>query len=96
MGNVLVTGCEDGIARLWRYGDFLLTDAGGDKMDTDTGTGPRRNPRRSTDEHLVAELVGHVSPITDIQMSNLGDRLLTGSQIDGNVRVWSFSKDYTK
>jgi WD40 repeat protein len=46
--------------------------------------------------HLLPRLEGHVSGVTDVRFSNLGDRLVSGSLLDGTVRIWSFSKDFTK
>ena len=36
----------------------------------------------------MLKLMGHVSAITDLAYSRLGDRILSASQRDGNVRVW--------
>ena len=38
---------------------------------------------------------GHVEAITDLHYSHLGDRLLSGSQKDGVVRIWSWDYDPT-
>ena len=43
--------------------------------------------------NLLADLHGHHKAITDIQYSNEGDRLLTASQKDGVVRIWSWGND---
>lgn len=40
-------------------------------------------------------LKGHLSAITDLQYSNAGDRILTASQKDGVVRVWSWDFNRT-
>lgn len=45
---------------------------------------------------LLASLHGHHNEITDIQYSRLGDRLITASQKDGVVRVWSWGNDASK
>lgn len=42
---------------------------------------------------LLSELKGHLSAITDLQYSFSGDRLLTASQKDGVVRIWSWNVD---
>lgn len=42
---------------------------------------------------LLLTLKGHLSAITDLQYSNAGDRILTASQKDGVVRIWSWVKD---
>lgn len=38
-------------------------------------------------------LKGHLSAITDLQYSHQGDRLLSASQKDGVVRIWSWATD---
>jgi len=40
--------------------------------------------------YLLATLSGHLNAITDLQYSNRGDRILTASQKDGVVRIWSW------
>jgi WD40 repeat protein len=45
---------------------------------------------------LLLRLEGHVSAITDIHFSHVGDRVLTASLLDGTVRVWAFSRDFKK
>lgn len=42
---------------------------------------------------LLASLHGHHNEITDIKYSNNGDRLITASQKDGVVRVWSWGSE---
>lgn len=42
---------------------------------------------------LLASLHGHHNEITDIKYSNNGDRLITASQKDGVVRVWSWGTE---
>jgi len=44
-------------------------------------------------DKLLFTLKGHLSAITDLQYSNQGDRILTASQKDGVVRVWSFGSE---
>jgi WD40 repeat protein len=46
--------------------------------------------------HLLNSLKGHVCAISDIQISHIGDRVLTASAEECTARVWSFNKDYTK
>mmetsp|Transcript_9611 Transcript_9611/g.18048 ORF Transcript_9611/g.18048 Transcript_9611/m.18048 type:complete len:2241 (-) Transcript_9611:332-7054(-) len=45
---------------------------------------------------LLASLHGHHNEITDIKYSNNGDRLITASQKDGVVRVWSWGSESLK
>ena len=47
-------------------------------------------------EHMLIRLEGHVSAVTDLRFSNQGDRVVTGSLLDGTVRIWSFTKDYSQ
>ena len=41
----------------------------------------------------MLDLKGHISAITDLQYSFRGDRLLSASQKDGVVRIWSWNLD---
>ena len=43
--------------------------------------------------NLLATLMGHLNSITDIDYSNAGDRILTASQKDGVVRIWSWGNE---
>lgn len=40
--------------------------------------------------YLLATLSGHLNAITDLHYSHRGDRILTASQNDGVVRIWSW------
>ena len=42
---------------------------------------------------MLCELHGHLRSITDIKYSNIGDRLLTASQKEGTVRLWSWGSE---
>ena len=44
-------------------------------------------------DRLLFTFKGHLSSITDLKYSNQGDRLLTASQKDGVVRLWSWNTD---
>lgn len=46
-----------------------------------------------TPGRLLVSLKGHLNSITDLQYSHAGDRLLTGSEKDGVVRVWAWEFD---
>lgn len=91
-GDVIATGCDDGTARIWRFGNHSSTLS-------------HRPTRRSMEvqgatseieqKYLLLKLFGHVSSVSDIQFNSLGDRLLTASTQDGSVRIWSMSKDYS-
>ena len=45
---------------------------------------------------LLASLHGHHNEITDVKYSNMGDRLITASQKDGVVRIWSWGTEASK
>jgi WD40 repeat protein len=109
LGNILVTGCDDGVVRVWgRYSSVTST-----KYQYNT-RGPNKEMktelRRMKGElpgydyvkferianHLLLRLEGHVSPVTDIQINSLGDRILTASTLDGSVRIWSLNNDYSE
>ena len=47
-------------------------------------------------KHMLPRLEGHVSGVTDLRFSNEGDRIVTGSLLDGTVRIWAFTKNFNK
>jgi WD40 repeat protein len=47
-------------------------------------------------QHMLPRLEGHVSGVTDLRFSNEGDRIVTGSLLDGTVRIWTFTKNFNK
>ena len=58
---------------------------------------PRELERiKRVSDHMLPRLEGHVSGVTDLRFSNEGDRIVTGSLLDGTVRIWSFNRDFTK
>jgi len=103
LGNVLVTGCEDGEARVWRFGDSGPHPARRANSSITSQLKLLRNMGASASDCAKQELIsrllllrleGHVSPISDIHFSRYGDRIVTGSSQDCDVRIWSLSKDY--
>ena len=42
----------------------------------------------------ILELMGHVSAITDLAYSRAGDRILSASQKDGVIRIWSLGMNF--
>ncbi len=110
LGNIIITGCDDGVVRVWRYGFSATGAITTSKYNT---RGPNKEMRLdlirmknhlSRDDyikyerivnHLLLRLEGHVSPVTDIQINSLGDRVLTASTMDGSVRIWSLNSDYS-
>lgn len=51
--------------------------------------------RGSVGNRLLLQMKGHLNAITDLDYSHAGDRILTGSQKDGVVRIWSWTTDPT-
>ena len=104
VAGIVVTGCEDGVARIWRFNDDYdeITKHKVDKqlrqIEATKGEVGHQLYRitKTTAKHLLTRLEGHVSPVTDIHINKMGDRILTASSDDGNVRIWSFSRSYTK
>lgn len=106
LGDVLITGCEDGIARVWRFGDVDENERKTRSAQSSAevslhmlkGLVPNDEYRKLEfiASHLLQRLEGHVSGITDIKFSKLGDRLVTASLNDGTVRIWAFNRTYTK
>lgn len=96
-GSILVTGCNDGIARIWNTGVIdpkrQMSDA---KIENLKSLLPADEVEKfqCIDERLLVTLQGHVGDVTEVSFSNIGDRLVTGSRDDGTIRIWSFSKDY--
>eukprot|EP01041_Mallomonas_annulata_P003184 gene3184-6281_t len=105
-GGVVLTGCDDGVARLWRYSDLsgvgVVTKSLKRQMEPALeelrGIVPQEEWEaiEAIATHLICRLEGHVSHVTDASFSNCGDRVVTGSMKDGTVRIWTFSKDYSR
>lgn len=104
MGRILVTGCEDGVARVWRFDqdrhryDIRELRRGWESLPTARNSMPPSEFAKleRVAHHLLLRLEGHVCPVTDIQLNSAGDRVLTGSALDGSVRIWSLSRDYSR
>ena len=104
VGNILVTGCDDGVVRIWRLSNSNRFHMKGRFQDLKA-----RLPRMKQDlahndylkferlaNYLLLKLEGHLNPVTDIQINSLGDRILTASTLDGSVRIWSLNSDVTE
>ncbi len=95
-GFFFATGSDDGICRVFEDSEepgVVLVDCRADDCSPPFGYRPIRKScdTRSADEPLL-KLMGHVSAITDLSYSNSGDRILSASQKDGVVRIWSLGK----
>ena len=53
----------------------------------------RHGPVDASRSALLATLHGHLNSITDMQYSSAGDRIVTASEQDGVVRIWSWGND---
>ncbi|CAB9519710.1 bromodomain and WD repeat domain containing [Seminavis robusta] len=101
-GGHFATGASDGICRIWEDEedqDVETVDKRACKASFDWihGRGSEKSVRRgsrvSNPSKLILQLKGHLNPITDLQYSHAGDRIMTGSQLDGVVRIWSWDID---
>eukprot|EP01033_Poteriospumella_lacustris_P000228 gene229-151_t len=55
-------------------------------------TGP---PSVAANAAITQQITGHIHPVTDVQFNSMGDRVVTGSNLDGTVRIWSMDRNYT-
>ncbi|KAL9187228.1 hypothetical protein ACHAXT_001331 [Thalassiosira profunda] len=70
--------------------------AGPPAASSGRGSHVRRSGRTTnapSKERLLATLRGHSHPVTDMQYSTVGDRLLTASMKEGTVCVWSWGTE---
>jgi len=90
IGGHFATGSDDGVGRVW-------SDPEDDVVfhSSTPFRPPIKRPWTSTKSTLLSTLPGHLNSITDIAYSHQGDRILTASQKDGVVRIWSWGKEYT-
>jgi WD40 repeat protein len=105
LGNVFITGCTDGVARVWAIdNDGLPAEIRAtqqtrvlhlEKSKSELSR-ERYNLMLKAAHFFIMQLEGHVCAITKVSFSNQGDRVLTGSRDDGSVRVWIFSGGYKK
>lgn len=97
LGMYFATGSDDGICRVFEDDEdpgVAIVDGRADKHYP--GLNEHRSSRttratRASDEPVL-KLMGHISAITDLAYSNAGDKILSASQKDGVVRIWSLGK----
>eukprot|EP01035_Chromulina_nebulosa_P017150 gene17150-22664_t len=108
--DIIITGCDDGVARVWKFGNDIISEKSNrssSNRNTADSTLLLSNLRghipthefkkiEIVNNHLLQRLEGHVSAITDLRFSKRGDRIVTGSLNDGTVRIWSFNRNFTK
>ena len=95
-GRHFTTGADDGICRVFSTCEDIDLEIDDHKDGEKFGIVqkvPPRSSRRNAESKPLLTLKGHLSAITDLQYSNIGDRILSASQKDGVVRVWSFAPD---
>ena len=98
-GGHFATGSDDGICRIWQDEDDSVVDKIDirhdnwsslnefeDSNDLNPGT-------KMPTDRLLLSLQGHLNAITDLHYSNKGDRIITASQKDGVIRIWSWNTD---
>ncbi len=73
-GRYVVTGHQDGVGRIW---EGVLDNQGRLAY----------NSQDLFDYHIIRHLTGHLSPITDVAMSDDGQNVVTSSR-DGTARKW--------
>jgi hypothetical protein len=94
LGCYFATGSDDGIVRVWQDFDDTAV-AVVDRRHSRLACGVRSqnlHPTQSGIENKpLLKLTGHVSTVTDLYYAHAGDRILSASQKDGVVRIWSVS-----
>lgn len=97
VGGHFTTGCDDGICRLWPDSEesrVAVVDRRNLEKIFDQRSPPTRQPRTRSNDQPLLQLMGHVSAITDLSYSHIGERILSASQKEGVIRVWSLGKDF--
>lgn len=91
LGLYFATGSDDGICRVFEDqedGRVQVVDG----RDSQCRVAPitlGSAGKAVTREDPVLKLMGHVSAITDLSYSSVGDKILSASQKDGVVRIWT-------
>lgn len=98
LGGLFVTGSDDALGRVWQTRSNAWNKLNVPDFGDASGSRPatRHSARREPDSFLVCKLQGHLSSVTDVRFSHLGDRLLTASQNDGTVRIWTFARNFSQ
>lgn len=101
-GQYIATGADDGMCRIFpaiddaalERLDIIISDKGA-SADAGPATSSRQSIRlqERAESKVLATLKGHLTAITDLKYSYAGDRLLSASQRDGVVRIWSSPGD---
>jgi WD40 repeat protein len=97
LGMYFATGSDDGMCRVFEddedHGVATVDARANEEYSFSNTQAPALKTRatRSSDEPVL-KLMGHISAITDLAYSNAGDKILSASQKDGVVRIWSLGK----
>jgi WD40 repeat protein len=95
VGGHFTTGCDDGICRVWPDSEESKVEIVDrrklENIFVQSTLPTRQEKTRSRDQPLL-QLMGHVSAITDLYYSHTGDRILSASQKEGVIRVWSLGE----
>jgi WD40 repeat protein len=102
VAGVVVTGSDDAVARIWRFdnpaeGDHRYPARVSSKraIDIHRSAYTSAEDYATVQRHLLLRLEGHLHPVTDVQFNSMGDRVVTGSNLDGTVRIWSLDRHYS-
>ncbi|KAL3944011.1 MAG: hypothetical protein SGBAC_001921 [Bacillariaceae sp.] len=94
VGGHFTTGCDDGICRVWPDSEewrVKIIDQRKLRGVNNVGTNSAPRQEQSVDQPLL-QLMGHVSAITDLAYSHGGERILSASQKEGVIRIWSLGE----
>ncbi|KAL3923359.1 MAG: hypothetical protein SGILL_001701 [Bacillariaceae sp.] len=92
VGSCFATGSDDGVVRVWEdFDDSAVAVVDGRLSGVSSAARPHHSlSSRSGIEHKpLLKLTGHVSTVTDLSYSHDGKKVLSASQKDGVVRIWS-------
>jgi WD40 repeat protein len=99
IGGHFTTGSDDGICRVWPDSEESKVEVVDrrklENIFMQRKPLARKRTTRSVDDPLL-QLMGHVSAITDLSYSSSGDRLLSASQKEGVIRIWSLSDKFAE
>ncbi|CAJ1969682.1 unnamed protein product [Cylindrotheca closterium] len=96
VGGHFTTGCDDGICRVWPDSEDLRVKVVDQRKlkgmnNARENSAPRKERSNPVDQPLL-QLIGHVSAITDLSYSHAGERILSASQKEGVIRIWSMQE----
>lgn len=93
LGRQFITGTDDGICRVWETCDDERVEIVDGRHQSKLG--PPKSPlslrqaKPEVQRDPLLKLMGHLNAITDLAYAHAGDRVLSASEKDGVVRVWS-------